>query len=193
MTRAPHASICKFVAGFAAAAIIVATSQVAAAQTPPKNFIVNDAPKPVAAISFEDEQGRAKTLADFRGKVIVLNIWATWCASCRTEMPALDRLQADLGGVEFAVVTLSIDRGGINSIGKFYAATGVTHLAKYVDTSGHVLRGLGAIGLPTTLVIDRTGSEIGRVVGAVEWDAPETVAFLRSVIARSGNKKGQIQ
>ncbi|HET7910963.1 MAG TPA: TlpA disulfide reductase family protein [Pseudolabrys sp.] len=173
----------RFAAGFAAVLLLAATSQSAGAQAPPKNFIVHAAPTPIAAIGFQDDQGHAKTLADFKGKVVVLNIWATWCTSCRTEMPALDRLEADLGGPKFAVVALSIDRGGISSIEKFYAATGISHLPKYVDSSGQVLRGLGALGLPTTLLLDREGNEVGRVVGAVEWDAADTIAYLKSVIA----------
>ena len=167
----------------AAAAIAVTVSQFAAAQELPKNFIMHNEPKPVPEVNFEDRQGRAGSLTDFKGKILLLNIWATWCVSCRHEMPALDRLQAALGGSDFEVVPLSIDRGGIQAVAKFYAETNVGHLEMYVDPSGKVLRELGAIGLPTTLIIDRGGREIGRIVGPAEWDAAEVTEILKPIIA----------
>jgi thiol-disulfide isomerase/thioredoxin len=156
----------------------------AAAQEPPKNFILLDQPRAVAAINFGDGQGRARSLADFKGKVVLLNIWATWCVPCRKEMPALDRLQTSLGGRNFAVVPLSIDRGGRETVAKFYAEIGIRELPVYTDTSGEALRALGAVGLPTTLVLDRAGEEIARIVGPAEWDAPEVVEFLKAMIAK---------
>lgn len=163
--------------------IITTASQITFAQGLPRNFAVHDVPRAVAEISFEDNQGRERSLADFKGRVVVLNIWATWCASCRYEMPALDALQASLGGSDFEVVPLSIDRSGIDAMAKFYTENGVRSLATYIDTSGKALRELGALGLPTTLIIDRTGQEIARIVGPAEWDAPEVVMLLKSVIA----------
>ena len=169
----------------AAAVVMLATSQFAAGQEPPKNFVMHDAPKPVAAINFDDAQGRSRNLADFKGKVVLLNIWATWCGPCRKEMPALDRLQAALGGPDFEVVALSIDRGGMDAARKFFAEIGIRNLAMYLDGSGQALRTLSALGLPTTLLIDREGREIGRLIGPAEWDSPETVEFVRCVVARS--------
>jgi len=154
----------------------------ASAQEPPKNFIFVDKPAPVAEITFDDAQGQARKLADFKDKVLLLNIWATWCGPCRTEMPALDRLQAHLGGSDFEVIPVSIDRGGMEAIRKFYSETGVRNLAMYIDPSGQVLRQMRALGLPTTLLIDRSGQEIGRVIGPAEWDAPEVTEFLNSFI-----------
>jgi hypothetical protein len=97
-------------------------------------------------------------------------------------MLALDRLQASMGGADFDVVPVSIDRGGIETIRKFYGDIGIRNLPMYVDPSGQVLRQVGAIGLPTTLLIDRSGREIGRVVGPAEWDAPRVAEFLRPFI-----------
>src|SRR5262249_34528033 len=125
------------------------------------------------------------TLADFKGKVVLLNIWATWCGPCRKEMPALDRLQAALAGPDFEVVALSIDRGGMDAVRKFFADIGIRNLAMYLDSSGQALRTLSALGLPTTLLIDREGREIGRLIGPAEWDSPEMVEFVRCVVARS--------
>lgn len=163
----------------------------AVAQEATKTFIMHPAPKPLAPISFADGQGQARSLNDFKGKVVVLNVWATWCVPCRTEMPTLDRLQAALGGAEFEVVPLSIDRGGLDVVRKFFTEIGISHLAKYTDSSGQVLRGVGAVGLPTTLIIDRAGNEIGRVVGPAEWDAPEVVELMKSVMARPSNSGEQ--
>jgi len=126
-----------------------------------------------------------RNLADFKGKVVLLNIWATWCGPCRNEMPALDRLQAGLGGSDFEVVALSIDRGGMDAVRKFFADIGIGTLAMYLDSSGQALRTLSALGLPTTLLIDREGREIGRLIGPADWDSPEMVEFVRCVVARS--------
>ena len=137
----------------------VATSRVASAQEPPKNFVLLDKPILVAEINFDDGEGHARKLADFKGKVVLLNIWATWCIPCRKEMPALDRLQASLGGANFEVVPVSIDRSGLEVIRKFYIEVGIRNLALYVDSSGQVLGRVRALGLPTSLLIDRSGEE----------------------------------
>lgn len=178
-------------AWMAAIMVISTTSQFAVGQEPPKNFIMHDAPKPVAAIQFDDAQGRSRSLADFKGKVVLLNIWATWCGPCRKEMPALDRLQAALGGPDFEVVALSIDRGGADAVRKFFAEIGIRHLAMYLDGTGRATRELSAVGLPTTLLIGRDGLEIGRLIGPAEWDSVEALAFVRSIISRSGTTRSE--
>lgn len=167
-----------------AALLALATAAPVSAQQPPKNFILHDAPKSIPAIQFKDDQGRARSLADFHGKVVLLNIWATWCVPCRREMPALDRLQGTLGGADFEVVALSMDHSGIEVVRKFYAEVGIQKLAMYIDSSGKATRELGAVGLPTTLLVDREGREIGRLIGPAEWDSPEIAEFIRCVISR---------
>ena len=166
-----------------AAGLMIATWSVAVAQTPSK-FIMHEAPKPIAAIQFEDAQGQSRSLADFRGKIVLLNIWATWCVPCRKEMPALDRLQSMLGGPNFDVVPVSIDRGGMDVVRKFYAEIGIKRLGMYLDTSAKATRELGVVGLPTTLLVDRGGREIGRLIGPTEWDSREVVEFLKCMISR---------
>jgi thiol-disulfide isomerase/thioredoxin len=161
----------------------VANSHVASAQEPPKNFVLLDKPNLVAEINFGDGEGHARKLTDFKGKIVLLNIWATWCIPCRKEMPALDRLQASLGSANFEVVPVSIDRGGLEVIRKFYIEVGIRNLAMYVDSSGQVLGRVRALGLPTSLLIDRSGEEIGRVIGPAEWDAPEIMAFIRCFVS----------
>src|SRR5712692_10542931 len=163
--------------------IIAAQPRHATAQELSKTFVMHAAAKPVPRIKFEDGQGQARSLADFEGKAVVLNLWATWCVPCRREMPALDRLQGSLGGSEFAVVPVSVDRG-IEVVAKFYSDIGIRNLPMYVDTSGKAIRELGAMGLPTTLVLDRDGKEVARIVGPAEWDAPEVAELLKPVIAK---------
>jgi thiol-disulfide isomerase/thioredoxin len=166
-----------------AAGLLVAGATVAAAQPPPKNFILHEAPKPIAAITFEDDQGRQRNLAEFRGKIVLLNIWATWCGPCRREMPSLDRLQELVGGADFEVIALSIDRGGLEAVRKFYTDVGVRKLAIYTDSSGKATRELATVGVPATLLIDRAGRELGRLLGSAEWDEPDIVQFLKRFIA----------
>ncbi|MBI3708344.1 MAG: TlpA family protein disulfide reductase [Proteobacteria bacterium] len=139
-----------------------------------------DHPRAVPDIRFADGDGRARSLADFRSKVVLLNVWATWCGPCREEMPTLDRLQATLGGPRFEVVALSIDRAGPDVVRKFFGEIGVENLALYIDSTGKASRDLAIVGLPTTLLIDAEGREIGRLIGPAKWDAPEMVTFLRS-------------
>lgn len=145
---------------------------------------LHDTPQAVPELRFKDGDGQPVSLADFRGKVVLLNIWATWCGPCREEMPTLDRLQSELGGPDFQVVALSIDRAGLGVVSEFYDEIGIEHLAKYIDESGKTSRQLGAVGLPTTLLIDREGREIARHVGPAEWDTPEMVAFFRRQLRR---------
>ena len=146
------------------------------------NFTLFDQPRPVPEVRFADGVGRPRALSEFRGKVVLLNLWATWCAPCRREMPTLDRLQAMLGGDDFQVLALAVDRGGIEKVSAFLEELGLRHLEAYVDPSTRAMRALGAFGLPTTLLIDEAGNEIGRLVGPAEWDSAEALALIRRAI-----------
>src|SRR5260370_20856881 len=176
----------------AAAGLIAATWSIAAAQDPSRNFIIHDAPKSIAAIQVEDADGRPRSLTDFRGKVVLLNIWATWCVPCRKEMPTLDRLQAKLGGADFEVVALSIDRR-MDAVRKFFAEVGIQKLAMYLDSSAKATLELGAVGLPTTLLLDREGREVCRLTGPAEWDSPAMVEFIGCVISGNDATRRQIE
>jgi thiol-disulfide isomerase/thioredoxin len=170
-----------------AAGIAAVTPHLLSVALPPdplRNFVAYAAAKPVAPLDFVDGEGQVRSLANFSGKVVVLNLWATWCVPCRKEMPALDRLEASLGGPDFEVVPISIDRGGREIVAAFYAQKGIRELPIYNDTSGEALHALGAIGLPTTLVLDRAGEEIARIVGPAEWDAPEVAELLKKMIVK---------
>lgn len=143
-------------------------------------------PKPMPPLSFVDAEGRRIDLADFNDRVILLNLWATWCGPCVKEMPSLDRLQAQLGGDAFQVVALSLDRGGRTAVEPFYKKTGVQNLTVFLDPASESMKALSLRGLPTTILVDPEGRELGRVEGAVEWDSPEVVAFLRQFLGRGG-------
>ncbi|MDQ6619711.1 MAG: TlpA family protein disulfide reductase [Pseudomonadota bacterium] len=147
-----------------------------AALTPHKS------PRDVADVRFENGNGEKRSLADFRGKVVLLNVWATWCGPCRAEMPTLDRLQARLGGADFEVVALSIDRGGRAAVRSFFDETDVRSLAVYVDASTDAQARLGIIGVPTTLLIDRDGREIARLTGPAQWDRQEIVDTIKQYL-----------
>ncbi|MAU22041.1 MAG: redoxin [Martelella sp.] len=151
-----------------------------AATTLPRSFVMHETPRPLPVITFEDGAGQALTLASFKGRTVLLNIWATWCVPCREEMPTLDALQAELGGPGFEVVPLSVDRAGPEVVRKFYAEIGIPNLGLYIDASMQASFDLAAVGLPTTLLIDAEGRELGRLVGPAEWDAPEMIAFLKT-------------
>lgn len=165
---------------------LMAVASIAAASPPedigPQGFMVWESPRDLPELSFKDGQGDPLSLADFKGKTVLLNIWATWCGPCREEMPTLDALQAALGGEAFEVVALSIDRKGIEVVQDFYTDVGVEHLRQYIDTTGMAGTKLGAVGIPTTLLIDPHGEEIGRLVGETEWDSPEMTEFLKETV-----------
>ena len=149
------------------------------------NFAPSE-PKPVPELAFFDGTGNEVSLADFRGEVVVLNLWATWCAPCRHEMPSLDRLQARFGGNGLEVIALSLDRGDIAKVRDFFEELGISSLALYHDPEGRAGRALGAPGLPTTVVIDRSGQEVGRLLGPAEWDSDEAIAVIEALVGPPG-------
>ena len=153
------------------------------------NFAPSE-PKPVPELTFFDGTGNEVSLADFRGEVVVLNLWATWCAPCRHEMPSLDRLQARFGGNGLEVIALSLDRGDIAKVRDFFEELGISSLALYHDPEGRAGRALGAPGLPTTVVIDRSGQEVGRLLGPAEWDSDEAIAVIEALVGPSGTGSG---
>jgi thiol-disulfide isomerase/thioredoxin len=166
-----------------AVALAGTAPRAAPVERPHPNFILHDAPRPLPALPFTDGDGKPMTLDAFRGMVVLLNLWATWCGPCRKEMPTLDRLQAALGGPDFEVIALSIDRPGLEPVRKFYAEIGIRNLALYNDSSGKAAITLNAFGLPATLLIDRQGRELGRLIGPAEWDTSEMIDFLKGVVS----------
>lgn len=139
-------------------------------------------PRPVPDLRFVDGAARPRTFAGFRGRVVLLNIWATWCVPCREEMPALDRLQAQLGAPAFDVLALSIDRDGLAKVQAFYDELGLKELRIYVDTDSDTMARLGVMGIPLTLLVDRQGNERWRVIGPAQWDRRDIVDMIRKEI-----------
>ena len=146
-------------------------------------FVFKPAPEALPAFAFADGAGKERTMADWRGRVVLLNVWATWCLPCRKEMPGLDRLQAELGSDRFEVVALSADRAGADASRRFLDQIKVTRLGLYVDQTVRVPSTLKVVGMPATLLIDRQGREIGRLLGPAEWDSPEAMALIRAALA----------
>jgi thiol-disulfide isomerase/thioredoxin len=142
-------------------------------------FAIHPQPQALKEFMFVDDDSKAASLTDFRGKVVLLNIWATWCGPCRVEMPTLDRLQAMLGGPDFEVVALSIDQGGVPVVKDFYEELELKALRIFVDPSMTAPVALNTLGVPTTLLINREGQEIGRYTGPAEWDSPKVEALIR--------------
>ncbi len=158
------------------------TTSIASANLPaPTSFGYRplDKPRALQEFQFVDGSERVLTLTDFRGKIVLLNVWATWCPPCREEMPTLDRLQAKLGGAEFEVLALSIDEEGVPAVKEFYQELGIDALRIYAGQSSMPPSALNVLGLPTTLLIDREGRELGRSVGPAAWDSPEVVVLIR--------------
>lgn len=151
-------------------------------------FQVSDAPRPATPVSFKAPDGRDLALADFRGRAVLLNLWATWCAPCRHEMPALDNLQNTLGGPAFEVVAVNIDTRNPERARSWLAETGIRHMAHYADHSAKIfqdLRAAGrAFGMPTTILIDADGCELGMLAGPAEWASADALALVRAALAR---------
>ena len=155
-----------------------------AAETPPpfrgeiQSFEPRAEPQALPEIAFQGPDGEKRSLADFRGRVIVLNFWAVWCAPCLKEMPSLDRLQAKLEKEPFEVVAISIDRGDGDGPRSFFQRLEINHLRLYRDPANQSSRAIKIRGLPTTLLIDGKGREIGRLEGGADWDSPEAEALI---------------
>jgi thiol-disulfide isomerase/thioredoxin len=147
---------------------------------------VSSTPRLPPLLQFEDAEGKSRTLADFKGQAVLVNLWATWCVPCRKEMPALDRLQGALGGSNFAVVAVNIDTTRLENRHRFLAEAGVQNLAFYADPKAEVFQKLKSdgttIGLPITLLIDKAGCEVASLAGPAEWASPEAMALIRALI-----------
>ncbi|WP_233490448.1 TlpA disulfide reductase family protein [Paracoccus sediminilitoris] len=148
----------------------------------PKLVVAEDA-APISQTEFTDIEGNAHTLADYEGKVVLVNFWATWCAPCREEMPALDRLQAELGGDDFQVVTIATGRNAPARIQSFFDEVGVENLPILLDPRQMVARDMGVVGLPVSVLIDRDGKEVARYLGDAEWDSDVAKTLITQLTA----------
>lgn len=163
---------------------IAALSEMRAADM--RKMVFHPTPKPAPTTPIVAEDGREFTLAEYNGKVVLLNFWATWCAPCRAEMPALDRLQQDLGGERFAVVTVATGRNPAIAIDRFFEEADLRVLPRYLDPKQELAREMAVFGLPTSMVLDEEGREIGRLRGEADWGQPEAVELIRAIIGSDG-------
>lgn len=147
-----------------------------------KLVLVETPGQPVEAELTDAEDGTHR-LSDWRGKYVLVNFWATWCAPCRAELGALDRLQAEHGGERFDVLTVATGPNPLPAIRKLFGEIGVTHLPILRDPKQRFAREMGVMGLPVSVLIDPEGREIGRLIGDAEWDGPEALALIGALTA----------
>lgn len=139
--------------------------------------------KPVSGTVFTDPEGSEHSLADYAGQVVLLNFWATWCAPCREEMPALNSLQKDLAGEDFQVVTIATGRNPQPAIDKFFAEAGIDSLPVLLDPRQKLARDFGVVAMPATILIDRDGNEAARLMGPADWASDTAKAVVNQLTA----------
>jgi len=145
-------------------------------------------PKALPTLTFQDGHGTTKTLADWRGRTVLFNLWATWCVPCRKEMPALDALQGKLGGPEFEVVSVNIDTRNLDKPKAWLEEVGVKRLGYFADSSAKVFQDLKAIGkafgMPTTLIVDPNGCEVATLAGPAEWASDDAIRLVTAALGK---------
>jgi thiol-disulfide isomerase/thioredoxin len=145
------------------------------------------APLRLPDLTFQDAEGKEKKLSDWRGKTVLVNLWATWCVPCRKEMPALDGLQAKLAGPNFEVVAINIDTRDPEKPKKFLNDAGLTRLGYYTDEKAKVfqdLKSIGrALGMPTSVLVDPKGCEIGTIAGPAEWNSADAIKLITAALS----------
>jgi thiol-disulfide isomerase/thioredoxin len=148
-----------------------------------RKLVVHDAPVPAPGTEFIDASGQATTLAASNGRVRLVNFWATWCAPCRKEMPALDALQRDKGGPDFEVITIATGRNAPEAIAAFREEAGIADLPNALDPKGRLAAAMGVPGLPVSVLLDREGSEVARMMGDADWNGPDARALIDWLVA----------
>jgi thiol-disulfide isomerase/thioredoxin len=164
------------------------------APKPPRlgEFIPVSPPQTAPSFSFVDPAGNTVSLSDFTGKLVVLNLWATWCAPCLREMPSLDRMQTRLGE-DVVVLAISEDRGGNKVVEPFIEKLGLKSVKFYLDPKSGAQRAFKVQGLPTSVVIDRDGKILGQVEGAAEWDSPRLLDTVKSFLVGNETIKASLR
>jgi thiol-disulfide isomerase/thioredoxin len=149
---------------------------------------VAKSPLKLPDLAFNDADGKPLTLAHWRGRTVLLNLWATWCVPCRKEMPTLDALESRLGGANFQVVAVNIDTRNPDKPKAFLKEIGVSKLAYYADPDAKTFQDLKAIGrafgMPTTLLVDPLGCEIGTIAGPAEWASDDAVKLIQAALGQ---------
>ena len=148
-----------------------------------KKLVVHPGPQAVAAVPYTTATGDTATLAAHKGKVVLLNFWATWCAPCRKEMPMLSELQTELGGSDFEVITIATGKNDPAAMARFFAEIGISNLPLHTDANSAVAREMGVLGLPATVLIARDGTEVARLLGDADWASDSAKSILKALIA----------
>jgi thiol-disulfide isomerase/thioredoxin len=156
-----------------------------AALTPTKS------PIPLTGLAFRDGDGKERTLGDWKGKTVLLNLWATWCVPCKKEMPALDELQKAAGGPDFEVVAVNIDTRNPEKAKAWLTDNGIASLGYFADNSAKIFQELKekgrAFGMPTTILIDKNGCEVATLAGPAEWASGDAKALINAALGKSSN------
>jgi thiol-disulfide isomerase/thioredoxin len=197
LRRAAHFLVLPLLAALFVGGYWFSESHAAGSTSPPLagdmgQFKPADPPQPAPALQFTDGDGNQYSLADFKGRVVLVNLWATWCVPCVKEMPSLDRLQTALGGKDFTVLAISQDRGGARVVDPFLDKLGLSALKRYLDPKGTVGRAFAVRGLPTSVLIDRDGRELGRLEGGAEWDGPAAQAMIKHYLDQGAPADGGV-
>lgn len=148
------------------------------------HFVPVKAARPGPDLAWRDAEGNEMRLGDFRGRVVLINFWATWCIPCVRELPSMDRLQTKLGGSEFTVLAVNVDAGGKYAAEPFLAKLSLAALPLYLDQRAALSRAMGVSVMPTSILYDRNGRELGRLEGGAEWDSADALALVRYFLAR---------
>lgn len=149
-------------------------------------------PPQLPTLAFDDDRGRLKSLLDFRGRVVLLSIWGTWCSTCVKELPGLNQLRADFSNGWFQVLPVAIRSGDARRVKRFFQQEDIRGLAVYTDESGNSLSALGGSGVPFSLLVDPEGREIGRFRGSVDWGSSEVRDVLRDAVAQAGGRLPEV-
>lgn len=178
-----------FLAGGLAAVALPATAQRIMAGVNPEmvqgamsRFVLAKAPKALPDLEFQNASDKVLRFSDFRGKALLINFWATWCAPCVKEMPSLDRLQAAMPKDKFKILPLSIDGPTKPKVAPFYKEQKLGRLGIYFDKGRKAMQGLDVTLLPTSILVDPSGRELGRIEGDADWDMPESIALMKAAL-----------
>jgi thiol-disulfide isomerase/thioredoxin len=147
-----------------------------------RKLVVQPVPVPVPDVPYTDRDGKPSTLADSNGRVRLVNFWATWCVPCREEMPALDALQRDLGGPDFEVIAIATGRNSPEGIDDFLAESGISALTPFLDPKSELASAMSVPGLPVTVLLDRDGNEVARLLGGADWTSDSAKAIIGALV-----------